>query len=98
MPFERYLQMFVEAEALFPSELQLLADASLELADRYERDAPFMDDEEGRQIALRLSRWRRQRGRYFHELSARAETFESAAMARELPHGWAATPLTGGSG
>jgi hypothetical protein len=68
-------------EALASSELQLLADASLELADRYQRDAAFMEDEEGRELALTLASWRRRRGRYFHELSARAERLEAAAMA-----------------
>lgn len=55
----------------------MLADASLELADRYERDAEFMDDEEGRRLALALSRWRRDRGRYFRELSAEADRIEA---------------------
>jgi len=68
------------AEALAASELQLLADKSLELADRYERDAEFMEDEEERQTALAVSRWRRHRGRYFRELSAEAERIESATQ------------------
>jgi hypothetical protein len=55
----------------------LLADSSLELADRYERDAEFMSDEEGRRIALVLAKWRRGRGRYFRELSAEAERIEA---------------------
>jgi hypothetical protein len=82
VPFERSLDAFAETEGLAASEFQLLADASLELAARYERDAAFMDDEEGRQIALTLSRWRRRRGRYFQELSARAERSEAAATSR----------------
>ena len=65
------------AEALGANELQLLADRSLELAERYERDAEFMGDEEGRQIALALSKWRRDRSRYFRELSAAAERCEA---------------------
>jgi len=65
-------------EVLAANELQLLADKSLELADRYERAAAFMEDEEGRQIALALARWRRCRGRYFRELSAEAERIEAA--------------------
>lgn len=85
MPFERLLEAFAEAEVLAASELQLLADASLELADRYERDAAFMDDEEGRQIALALSKWRRRRGRHFHELSAQAERREAAASSELGP-------------
>jgi hypothetical protein len=79
VPFERLLAPIAEAEALASSELQLLADASLEIAARYERDAAFMDDEEGRQLALALSRWRRLRSRYFRELSAQAERLEAAA-------------------
>jgi hypothetical protein len=70
-------------ELLAANELQLLADNSLDLADRYERDAEFMDDEEGRQIALTLSNWRRHRGRYFRELSAAAERVETTRI------GWA---------
>jgi hypothetical protein len=68
-------------ELLAANELQLLADNSLELADRYERDAEFMEDEEGRQIALTLSSWRRHRGRYFRELSAAAERTETTRVA-----------------
>ena len=59
-------------------ELQLLADMSLELAERYERSAPFTASDEERQAALALSRWRRDRGRYFRELSAAAERTEAA--------------------
>lgn len=75
--FTRSSGVDARAEVLAASELQLLADTSLELADRYERDAEFMEDEEGRQIALALSRWRRCRGRYFLELSAEAERVEA---------------------
>lgn len=64
-------------EVLAATELELLADASLELADRYERGAAFMEDEQGRRLALALSRWRRHRGRYFRELSAEAERIEA---------------------
>lgn len=66
------------ADILEANELELLADRSLELAERYERDAAFMEDEEGRQIALALADWRRQRSRLFRELSARAERAEAA--------------------
>lgn len=65
------------AEILEANELQLLADRSLELAERYERDAEFMEDEEGRQIALALAEWRRDRSRLFRELSAKAERAEA---------------------
>ena len=76
-------------DLLASNELQLLADKSLELADRYERDAEFMDDKEGRQIALTLSSWRRDRGRYFRELSATAERVEATRI------GWARACLRG---
>ncbi len=66
-----------QMETLAASELQLLADMCVELADRYERNAMFMDDEQGRQLAMMLARWRRDRGRYFQELSAAAERVES---------------------
>jgi hypothetical protein len=66
------------AEILEANELELLADRSLELAERYERDAEFMEDEQGRQIALALAGWRRQRSRLFRELSAREERAEAA--------------------
>ena len=66
------------AEILEANELELLADRSLALAERYERDAEFMEDEEGRQIALALAAWRRQRSRLFRELSARMERAEAA--------------------
>lgn len=75
--FTRSIGVDARAEVLAANELQLLADTSLELADRYERDAEFMEDEEGRQIALALSRWRRRRGRYFLKLSAEAKRIES---------------------
>ena len=64
-------------EVLAANELEVLADTSLELADRYARAAPFMDDENGRRIALALSRWRRSRAQYFRELSAEAERTEA---------------------
>ena len=67
------------AEILAANELQLLADRSLELAERYERDAEFMEDEQGRQTALALANWRRQRGRYFRELSAKVEQAEATS-------------------
>ena len=76
-------------ELLAANELQLLADNSLELAERYQRDAEFMDDEEGRQIALTLASWRRQRGRYFRELSAAAERLEATRL------GWARACVRG---
>jgi len=75
--FARSIGVDAWVEVLAANELQLLADKSLELADRYERDAAFMEDEDGRQIALALSRWRRCRGRYFRELSAEAERIEA---------------------
>lgn len=77
MSFERFIAFDACLEVLAASELQLLADASLELADRYERDAAFMEDEQERRIALALSGWRRHRGRYFRELSAEAERIEA---------------------
>ena len=64
-------------DVLGASELQLLADMSLDLAVGYERSAGFMEDEDGRQLALALSRWRRDRARYFRELSAEAERLEA---------------------
>jgi len=77
LSLERTIGSDVRMQVLAASELQLLADASLELADRYERGAPFMEDEHGRRIALALSGWRRQRARYFRELSAEAERSEA---------------------
>jgi len=62
---------------LAADELEVLADLSLERADRYAQAAPFMDDEAGRQLALALSDWRRCRGLYFRELSAEAERMEA---------------------
>jgi hypothetical protein len=70
------LEIDGRVEVLAADELQLLADANLELADRYERRAAFMD-EQGQRVALALSKWRRHRGRYFRELSAEAELLES---------------------
>jgi hypothetical protein len=67
-------------EMLAASELQLLADASLELADRYERDAAFMEDQEGCEVALALSAWRRRRRRYFRGLSAEVERLEASDL------------------
>lgn len=85
MPFERLFDTLAAPEVLAAGELQLLADESLKLAAEYERDAVFMDTEEGRQIALALSGWRRQRGRLFHELSAQAESLEAAACLEVTP-------------
>lgn len=82
MSFTRSIAIDARAEVLAANELQLLADSSFELADRYERDAAFMEDEEGRQIALALARWRRRRGRYFRELSAEAERVEATQLER----------------
>jgi hypothetical protein len=76
-------------ELLAANELQLLADNSLALADRYERNAEFMEDEEGRQIALTLASWRRHRGRFFRELSAAAERTETTRI------GWAKARMRG---
>jgi hypothetical protein len=64
-------------EILTANELQVLADMNLELADKYERGATYMEDEERCQIALGLSRWRRRRGRHFRQLSAEAERIEA---------------------
>lgn len=80
MSFTRSIGIDARAGVLTSDELQLLADMSLEVADRYERNAPFMEDEEGGQIALALSRWRRDRGRYFRELSAEAERIEATSV------------------
>jgi hypothetical protein len=84
--FQRSIGVDPRAEVLAANELELLADQSFELADRYARAAPLMEDEEGRQIARALSNWRRTRGQYFRELSAEAERKE----AEELDNlGWA---------
>jgi hypothetical protein len=64
-------------ETLTANELQVLADMNLELADKYERGVTYMEDEERRQIALALSRWRRHRGLRFRQLSAEAERIEA---------------------
>jgi len=64
-----------ESKVLVANELELLAEMSLELADRYARAAPFMEDDDG-PLALVLSTWRRSRGLYFRELSAEAERTE----------------------
>jgi len=71
--FKRSIAVDAPVKVLAANELGLLAEMSLELADRYARAAPFMDDEDGRQVALALSNWRRSRGQYFRELSAEAE-------------------------
>ena len=72
MLFKRSIAVDARVKVLVANELGLLAEMSDELADRYARAAPFMDDEDGRQVALALSTWRR-RGQYFRELSAEAE-------------------------
>jgi hypothetical protein len=63
--------------ALGASELQLLADASLDLAVKYERNAGLLDNEDEQQLARALAKWRRERARYFRELSAEAERLEA---------------------
>jgi hypothetical protein len=73
----RILATNPRVDVLAANELEFLADRSLELARRYERAADFMDDEEGQQVALALSAWRRDRSRYFRELSAEAERTEA---------------------
>ena len=75
--FKRSIGVDARVEGLAANELELLADKSLGLADRYERAAAFMEDEEGRQTALALSNWRRRRGQHFRELSADAERREA---------------------
>jgi hypothetical protein len=65
------------ADVLAANELEVLADASLELAGRYEQHARSIEDDEGRQIALALSNWRRRRGLYFRERSAEVERIEA---------------------
>jgi hypothetical protein len=75
--FKRFVRVDEREELLTANELQLLADMNLELADQYERGAPYMEDEESRQIALVLSRWRRRRGREFRQLSAEADRMEA---------------------
>lgn len=77
MSFKRSIGLDARVEVLAANELEVLADKSLELADRYARAAPFVEDEEGRQIALALSNWRRTRGQYFRELSAEAERMKA---------------------
>lgn len=79
-PLAEVLATNPRADTLGANELQMLADRSLELAERYERDAEFMGDEEGREIALALSSWRRNRARYFRELSARVERAEAGRI------------------
>lgn len=95
MSLERPMGTEALVEVLAANELELLADASLELADRYERGAAFMEDEQGRRIALALSRWRRSRGRYFRELSAEAERIE--APHAEWARGCLGGPLSRGA-
>jgi hypothetical protein len=62
---------------LVASELQLLADVNLDLAVKYGRNAGFMESKYEQQLALALSEWRRERARYFRELSAEAERLEA---------------------
>jgi hypothetical protein len=83
--FQRAIGVDPRVGVLAANELEVLADESLELADRYARAAPFMEDEEGRQIALTLSNWRRTRGQYFRELSAEAERTEAEHLELEEP-------------
>jgi hypothetical protein len=94
--FKRFVRLDKRVEILTANELQLLADMNLELADQYERGAPYMENEEGRRIALVLSRWRRRRGRDFRQLSAEAERTEATHMhrARSLL-GVSANPISG---
>jgi hypothetical protein len=73
---------------LTADELEVLADKSLELADRYARAAAFMEDQEGRQMALALSDWRRSRGLYFRQLSADAECREAEQLDEWRGHRW----------
>lgn len=77
MSFTRSAGADPRADVLAAHELEVLADASLELAGRYEQHARSMKDDEGRQVALALSNWRRRRGLYFRELSAEVERIES---------------------
>ncbi len=93
MSLKRSIDIDARIEALAANELEWLADRSLELAVRYERDAAFMEDQEGRQIAVALSTWRRRRGQYFRELSAEAERTEAkhdqwARAGLSLPAGY----------
>ena len=76
MSLKRSIGVEPRVELLAANELEILADKSLELADRYERAAALMEDEEERRIALGLSNWRRSRGLYFRELSADVERNE----------------------
>jgi len=80
MTFTRSIAVDAQTE-LSAYELRLLADASVELADQYERNAAFMEDEEQRQVALALSEWRRTRARHFRELSAEAQRTEATLLA-----------------
>jgi hypothetical protein len=91
---ERAMSIDALVEVLAANELELLADASLELADQYERGAAFMDDDQGRRIALALSRWRRSRGRFFRELSAEAERIEAPYL-ESARAGLSHRPMTG---
>ena len=59
MSVRRSIGVDARVERLMADELEVLADNSLELADRYARVARFMDDEKGRQIAVVLSRMSR---------------------------------------
>jgi hypothetical protein len=80
MTFTRSIAVDAQTE-LSAYELRLLADASVELADQYERHAAFMEAEEQRQVAVALSEWRRTRARYFRELSAEAQRIEAPLLA-----------------
>ena len=64
-------------EVLAANELQLLADLSMDLATKYERNAALIEDEDVRRLTLALSKWRRERARYFREMSAAAECVEA---------------------
>ena len=77
MSSEQPIVADAQAHLLTANELQLLADMNLELADGYEQSAVYMENEEGRRIALTLSRWRRRRGRYFRRLSSEVERAEA---------------------
>jgi hypothetical protein len=77
MSSEQPIVADAQADSLTANELQQLADMNLELASRYEQNAVYMENDEGRRIALTLSRWRRRRGRYFRRLSAEVERAEA---------------------
>ena len=77
MSFKRSIAVDTRVELLAANELEVLAEMSLELADRYARAAGYVEDHEGRQVALALSSWRRSRSFYFRELSAEVEQTEA---------------------